>query len=329
MNECLQFLQAPASKVIELSNEILQCCIFLGDVLVGRRIGFVGLGVMGKPMSMNLTRAGHTLTVYDHHDANMRELERLGASPAQSSEEVAERSDLVITMLPDSPNVEEATLGPNGIFNRIKTGSTYIDMSTISPIVTRRIAEIARSRGVVMLDAPVSGGEKGAREASLTIMVGGASKDFDDCLPILRVLGKEIIHCGEIGAGQVVKACNQILVAGVLEAASEALVLGSKAGVDPAVVLKVIASGYAVRVLDARGPFLLKRDFRPGFKVRLHHKDLSIAMAIGAEYNAPLPVTGLIREMMGAMKALGREEYDHSGIITILEDLAGRDAAKS
>jgi 2-hydroxy-3-oxopropionate reductase len=322
-------LASSTSKVIELSNEILQCCIFLGDVLVGRRIGFIGLGVMGKPMSMNLIRAGHTLTVYDHHDANMRELERLGASPAHSSKEVAEKSDLVITMLPDSPNVEEATLSPNGIFNGVKAGSTYIDMSTISPIVTRKIAQMARSKGVVMLDAPVSGGEKGAREASLTIMVGGASEDFDACLPILQALGKDIIHCGEIGAGQTVKACNQILVAGVLEAASEALVLGTKAGVNPAVVLKVIASGYAMRVLDARGPLLLKRDFKPGFKVRLHYKDLSIAMAVGAEYNVPLPVTGLIREMMGAMKALGREEYDHSGIITILEDLAGRDTTES
>jgi 2-hydroxy-3-oxopropionate reductase len=312
-------------EVTELSNMILRCYIFLGDVLVGQRIGFIGLGVMGKPMSMNLIRAGHTLTVYDHHDANIRELEKLGASPAHSSKEVAERSNVVITMLPDSPNVEEATLGANGIFNGIEAGCTYIDMSTISPIVTRKIAEIARGKGVVMLDAPVSGGEKGAREASLTIMVGGASKDFDDCLPILQALGKDIVHCGGIGAGQTVKACNQILVAGVLEAASEALVLGSKAGVDPAVVLKVIASGYAMRVLDARGPLLLKRDFKPGFKVRLHHKDLSIAMAVGAEYNVPLPVTGLIREMMGAMKALGREEYDHSGIITILEDLAGRD----
>lgn len=289
-----------------------------------RRIGFIGLGVMGKPMSMNLIKAGHALTVYDHHQENIFELEKLGARPATSSMEVAERSDVIITMLPDTPNVEEAAVGSHGIFTGIKAGSTYIDMSTISPMVTRKIAEIARGKGVAMLDAPVSGGEKGAMEASLTIMVGGGKKDFDDSLPILQTLGKNIIHCGGIGAGQTVKACNQILVAGVLETASEALVLGIRAGVDPAIVLKVIASGYAMRVLDARGPLMLKGDFRPGFKTRLHYKDLSIAMALASEYNVQLPVTGLVREMMGAMKALGREEYDHSGILTILDDLAGK-----
>lgn len=290
---------------------------------MGRRVGFIGLGVMGKPMAVNLIKAGHVLTVYDHHDANIRELEKLGAKPARSSKEVAETSDVVITMLPDAPNVEDAAFGSNGILSGIRAGSTYIDMSTISPIVTRKIAEAAAGKGVGMLDAPVSGGERGAREGTLTIMVGGTSKDFDGSLPVLQALGKSIVHCGGVGAGQTVKACNQILVAGVLEAASEALVLGTKAGLDPAIVLKVIASGYAMKVLDARGPLMLKGDFKPGFKTRLHYKDLSIAMAAAAEYNVPLPVTGLIREMMGAMKALGRGEYDHSGIITILEDLAG------
>jgi 2-hydroxy-3-oxopropionate reductase len=297
--------------------------IATGDVSVGRKIGFIGLGVMGKPMAMNLIKAGHKLTVYDHHDINMSELAKLGASVANSPKEVAKESDIAITMLPDSPQVEEAALAQNGILNGIKAGSMYIDMSTISPITTRKVAEIAARNGVAMLDAPVSGGEKGARQATLTIMVGGTSRDFDDCLPVLQALGKNIIHCGKVGAGQTVKACNQILVAGVLETASEALLLGTKAGVDPAVVLKVIASGYAMQVLDVRGPFLLQRDFKPGFKTRLHYKDLSIAMEVGSEFNVPLPVTGLIREMMGAMKAVGREEYDHSGIITILEDLAG------
>jgi len=283
---------------------------------------------MGKPMAANLIKAGHVLTVYDHHDVNINELVGFGARPAKSSKEVAEASDVVITMLPDAPNVEEAALGSDGILSGIRAGSTYIDMSSISPIVTRKIADTAAKKGVGILDAPVSGGEKGAREGTLTIMVGGASKDFDASLPILRALGKNILHCGGVGAGQIVKACNQILVAAVLEAASEALVLGTKAGVDPAIVLNVIASGYAMKVLDARGPLLLKGDFTPGFKTRLHWKDLSIAMAAAAEYNVPLPVTGLIREMMGAMKALGRGEYDHSGIITILEDLAGTKVTK-
>lgn len=287
-----------------------------------QKIGFIGLGIMGKPMSKNLVKAGHVLTVYDHHVSNMKELEKLGARAAHSSKEVAERSDLVITMLPDSPEVENAVLGPQGVFEGIRSGSTYIDMSTISPFTSRKLAEAAKEKNLKILDAPVSGGESGAIEATLTIMVGGAKNVFDECLPILQVMGKNIVHCGELGSGQVVKACNQILVAGVLEAASEALVLGAKAGVPPETVLKVIVGGYAMRVLEVRGPHVLKRDFKPGFKTRLHYKDLGIALAAGSGYGVSLPVTSLIHEMMGAMKVSGRGEYDHSGIITILEDLA-------
>lgn len=287
-----------------------------------RNVGFIGLGTMGKPMSMNLVKAGHVLTIYDHHVSNMKELEKIGASPARSAKKVAEKSDVIITMLPDSSNVEEAVLGHEGVFDGIKPGSTYIDMSTISPTTTKRLAEAAKARDVRILDAPVSGGEKGAVEATLTIMVGGAEEIFNECLSIFQVMGKNIVHCGEIGSGQVVKACNQILVAGVLEAAAEALVLGTKAGINPALVLKVIAGGYAMRVLDVRGPLILKRNFKPGFKTNLHYKDLGIALAAGSEYGASLPVTSLIHEMMGAMKVAGHGEYDHSGILTVLEGLA-------
>ncbi len=189
--------------------------------------------------------------------------------------------------------------------------------------------KLRRQNKSVVLDAPVSGGEKGAIDATLTIMVGGDKQVFDDYLPVFQVMGKNIVYCGKIGSGQVVKACNQILVAGVLETASEALVLGAKAGVDPEIVLKVIAGGYAMRVLDVRGPLVLKRDFKPGFKTRLHYKDLSIALAAGSEYGAPLPVTSLIHEMMGAMKVLGRGETDHSAVITLLEDLAKVEVKKS
>ncbi|MGA2784929.1 MAG: 2-hydroxy-3-oxopropionate reductase [Candidatus Bathyarchaeia archaeon] len=287
-----------------------------------RKIGLIGLGIMGKPMAKNLLNAGHELVVYDVVDAPLRELEKLGAKIGRSSKEVAEQSDLVITMLPDSPDVEKAALGPQGVFEGIKSGSTYIDMSTISPVTSKKVAEAGKAKNLKILDAPVSGGEKGAIEASLTIMVGGSKTVFDECLPLFQVLGKNIVYCGGVGAGQVVKACNQILVAGVLEAAGEALVLGAKAGVDPQIVLKVIASGWAMRVLDARGPLLLKRDFKPGFKTRLHYKDLSIALSAGSEYGVSLPVTSLIREMMGAMKVSGRGDFDHSGIITVLEDLA-------
>jgi len=295
---------------------------------MGLKIGFIGLGIMGKPMSKNLIKAGHELTVYDLVEAPVRELEKEGAKIGGSSKEVAARSDLTITMLPDSPDVEKAALGPNGIFEGIKAGSTFIDMSTISPVTTKKLAEAAKAKGVRILDAPVSGGERGAIEGTLTIMVGGAREVFDACLPIFQAMGKNIVYCGGIGSGQVVKACNQILVAGVLEAASEALVLGAKAGVDPEVVLKVIAGGYAMRVLDVRGPLILKRDFKPGFKTKLHYKDLGIALAAGSEYGVPLPVTGLIHQMMGAMKFSGRGEYDHSGIITVLEELAKTEIKK-
>ncbi|MGB9023751.1 MAG: 2-hydroxy-3-oxopropionate reductase [Candidatus Bathyarchaeia archaeon] len=294
---------------------------------MGRKIGFIGLGIMGTPMSKNLIKEGHELTVCRR--GRSKELEQLGAKVVGTCKEVAEKADLVITMLPDSPDVENATLGLGGIFEGIKTGSTYVDMSTISPVTTKKLAQVAMARGVRTLDAPVSGGEKGAVEGSLTIMVGGAKEVFDDSLPIFQALGKNIVYCGGVGSGQVVKACNQVLVAGVLESASEALLLGAKAGVDPEIVLKVIAGGYAMRVLDVRGPLMLKRDFKPGFKTKLHYKDLEIALTAGFECGAPLPVTGLIHEMMGAMKTLGRGEYDHSGIITILEDLAKAEVKKT
>jgi len=289
---------------------------------MGRKIGFIGLGIMGKPMSKNLIKAGHELTVYDVVEAPIKELQALGAKAAGSSKEVAEKADLIITMLPDSPDVEKAALGSGGVFEGIHAGSTYIDMSTISPVTTKKLAERAKAKDIRLLDAPVSGGERGAIDGTLTIMVGGDKKVFEDSLSIFQTMGKTIVYCGDSGAGQVVKACNQILVAGVLESAGEALVLGAKAGVDPEVVLKVIAGGYAMRVLDVRGPLLLKRDFKPGFKTRLHYKDLGIALSAGSEYGVPLPVTALIHEMMGAMKVSGRGEYDHSAIITILEDLA-------
>jgi len=293
------------------------------------KIAFIGLGIMGKPMAKNLIKAGHDLTVFDIVQPAVEELEKLGASRARSSKEAASKGDLVITMLPDSPDVEKAVFGSEGIFEGIKPKSTYIDMSTISPVTTKKVAEAATTKQVRVLDAPVSGGEKGAIDATLTIMVGGDKQVFDDYLPVFQVMGKNIVYCGKIGSGQVVKACNQILVAGVLETASEALVLGAKAGVDPEIVLKVIAGGYAMRVLDVRGPLVLKRDFKPGFKTRLHYKDLSIALAAGSEYGAPLPVTSLIHEMMGAMKVLGRGETDHSAVITLLEDLAKVEVKKS
>lgn len=294
----------------------------LGTKSMTRKIGFVGLGIMGKPMAKNLLKAGNEVTVFDVLDAPLREVEKQGATVSHSSKELAQKNDIVISMLPDSPDVEKAAFAPDGIFEGIRAGSTFIDMSTISPITTRKLAEAAKSRGVRILDAPVSGGEKGAIDGTLTIMVGGERNVFNDCHPIFEVMGKNIVYCGGAGAGQVVKTCNQILVAGVLESASEALVLGAKAGVDPEIVLQVLKGGYAMRVLDVRGPLMLKRDFKPGFKTRLHYKDLGIALATGSEYGVPLPVTSIIHEMMNSMKTSDRGDYDHSGIITVLEGLA-------
>lgn len=298
----------------------------MGVIETSQKIGFVGLGIMGAPISKNLIKAGHEVTVCER--GRFKELKEFGAKVVPTCREVAEKTCLIITMLPDSADVENAALGPDGIFEGIQVGSTYVDMSTISPVTTKKLAEAAKARGVRILDAPVSGGEKGAIEAALTIMVGGSKEVFDDCLPIFQAIGKNIIYCGGTGSGQVVKVCNQILVAGVLESASEALVLGAKAGVDPEIVLKVIAGGYAMRVLDVRGPLMLKGDFKPGFKTNLHYKDLGIALAAGSEYGVPLPVTNLIHEMMGAMKTQGRGEYDHSGILTLLEDLAKTEVKK-
>jgi len=226
----------------------------LEDVAMGQKIGFIGLGVMGKPMSRNLIKAGYELTVCKHvAEGPVKELESAGAKVAFSPKEVARRNDVVITMVPDSPDVENVTLGPSGIFEEMRPGSTYIDMSTISPVSTKRFAEAAKAKGVRILDAPVSGGEKGATEATLTIMVGGSREVFNKCLPIFQAMGQSILYCGESGSGQVVKACNQIVVGAALESTSEALVLGAKAGVDPETVLKVIAGGYAARVLEIKG----------------------------------------------------------------------------
>jgi 2-hydroxy-3-oxopropionate reductase len=294
-----------------------------------KNVGFIGLGIMGKPMAKNLLRKGYRLTVYNRSRPPIVELEGLGARGVNSSKEVAESSDVVITMLPDSHDVEQVVLGSNGVSSGIKTGSILIDMSTISPITTKKIAGQLASLGVDMLDAPVSGGEKGAIEATLSIMVGGKKDVFEKCMEIFQALGRNIVHVGDVGMGQVVKACNQIVVALTLEAVGEALVLGYKAGVDPELIIKALGAGAArCWALEARGPNILDRNFRPGFKVRLHHKDLGIALATGKEFGVPLPVTSLVHEMFGALEVAGRGELDHSSVITLLEDLAKTEVRK-
>jgi 2-hydroxy-3-oxopropionate reductase len=286
-------------------------------------IGFIGLGIMGRPMSKHLINAGHTLVVYDIVPAAVADVVAAGAQAGTSVADVAARTPIIITMLPDSPDVQKVLAGPDGVFSAAKKGSLIIDMSTISPVVTRQLAEQAEKLGLRILDAPVSGGERGAIDATLSIMVGGPAELFQEALPLFQIMGKTIVHVGGNGAGQVVKACNQIMVAMQMEAMAEALVLGTKAGVDPAKIIEVLTGGYArSRVMEVRGPEILKRNFKPGFKVNLHYKDLNIALATGSEYGVPLPGTALVHELFGAMKVAGRGDYDHSGIITILEELA-------
>jgi 2-hydroxy-3-oxopropionate reductase len=278
-------------------------------------------------MAKNLLAAGYELIVHNRSREPVDELVTKGAEEAFSPKEVAERSQIIITMLPDSPDVVSVALGPEGLIEGVSDGDIYIDMSTIAPSVAVRISEAMAQRGVRCLDAPVSGGDVGAINATLSIMVGGDGETFNQVLPILEALGKTITLCGPSGAGQTVKACNQIQVALNFAGMAEALVLGAKAGVDPAIILQVLSGGYAqTRVMDVRGPRVIRGDFQPGFKSKFHYKDLNIIMKTGKDYGVPLPVTGLVHELFGALVAAGRGDLDHSGIITVIEGLAGIEA---
>jgi 2-hydroxy-3-oxopropionate reductase len=285
------------------------------------RIGFIGLGVMGRPMARNLLAAGYRLVV--HGRSNMDELVDAGAAPASTPAEVGERVAVTITMLPDSPQVQEVLGGEEGLLTTAPRGSLVVDMSTISPVVTQELAARAGERGVGYVDAPVSGGDVGAREGTLSIMAGGSEEDFERARPLFEALGKTIVHVGDTGAGQVVKACNQVVVALVIEAVSEALVLGSKAGVDPATIVRVLSGGLAAnRVMEMRARNFLEHDFEPGFRIDLHHKDLGIALATAREYGVALPATAAASEMLQALRARGLGDRDHSALLTFVEDLA-------
>ena len=294
------------------------------------KIGFVGLGIMGTPMVKNLLNAGYELVVHDLNRDAVRNLVAAGAEPANSPQEVAQKSQVMITMLPDSPHVEAVALGPDGLIEGVSVGDYYLDMSSIAPSTAIKVAEEMAAVGVKCLDAPVSGGDVGAINATLSIMVGGDENVFDEMQPIFQALGKTITLCGQNGAGQTVKACNQIQVAANFVGLAEALVLGAKAGVDPAIIVEVLSGGYAqTRVMDVRGMRIVHGDFEPGFKSRFHFKDLNIIMKTGNDYGVPLPVTSLMHELFAAMMAAGRGDMDHSGIITVLEDLARVEARSS
>jgi 2-hydroxy-3-oxopropionate reductase len=286
-------------------------------------VGFIGLGIMGKPMARNLLKTGYPLVVHNRSRAAVDELSKEGAQSTATSEEVGARSDVVITMLPDSPDVELVYAGEHGVFAGAKAGMLLIDMSSISPVVARKLAGEAETRGLDMVDAPVSGGEAGAIGATLSIMIGGKASAVERAMPIFQALGKNIVHVGDAGAGQVTKAANQMVVGTTIAIVSEALVLAAKAGVDPAKVRQALLGGFAQsKILEAHGQKMLERNFKPGFRIRLHEKDMKIALATGSEYGVPLMVTSQVAQMMTAMKSMGNGDLDHSGLVKFVEELA-------
>ncbi len=286
-------------------------------------IGFIGLGIMGKPMARNLLKAGYSLVVHNRSRTAVDELSKEGAQPAANSRDTAARSEIIITMLPDSPDVELVYAGEQGVFSSVKPGSLLIDMSSILPGVTRKLAAEAEKRGCDMLDAPVSGAEVGAIGATLSIMIGGKVSAVERAMPIFQTLGKNIVHVGDAGTGQVTKTASQMVVGTTIAIVGEALVLAKKAGVDPAKVRQALLGGLAQsRILEVYGQKMLQRNFKPGFRIRLHEKDMKIALATGSEYGVPLMVTGVVGQMMTAMKAMGNGDIDHAGLVRFVEELA-------
>ena len=291
------------------------------------KIGFIGLGIMGRPMSKHLLKAGYELVVHDVNREAVADVVAAGAVEARTSVEVAQNSSVIVTMLPDSPDVESVALGPDGIIEGVSKGDIYVDMSTIAPSVAVSVGEAMAEKGVKCLDGPVSGGDVGAVNATLSIMVGGDEKTFETVRPIFEVMGKNIVLCGPLGSGQIVKAANQVLVAVTIAGVSEALTLGAKAGVDPLKIVQVLSGGLArCGILENRGERMVRGDFDPGFRIRLHYKDLNIIMKTGNDYGVPLPVTSVVHELFNTAVVKGRSELDHSGLLTVVEDLAGIEA---
>ncbi|WP_034388826.1 2-hydroxy-3-oxopropionate reductase [Deinococcus sp. YIM 77859] len=290
------------------------------------RIGFIGLGIMGLPMARNLMKAGYRLTVHNRGPEPEQALAAEGAQVARTAREVAERSDIVITMLPDSPQVEEVVLGENGVAQGLPAGGLYIDMSSVAPATARKVAQALRQKGADSLDAPVSGGQVGAEEATLSIMVGGSEEGFKRARPVFEAVGKNIVYIGGPGAGQVTKICNQIVVALTIQAVAEALTLARKSGVDAAKVREALLGGFAQsRILDLHGQRMLNGNFQPGFRVSLHRKDLRLALEAGREGAVPLPATANVAELMNSMIAQGMGDLDHSGLAALYARLAGLD----
>jgi len=287
------------------------------------KIGFIGLGIMGKPMTKNLLKAGYEVVVYDIVAAAVEEVVKAGATAGKSPADVASQAPVIITMLPNSPQVKEAVLGKNGVVEGAKAGSIVVDMSSIAPLAAREVAVELQKKGVRMIDAPVSGGEPKAIEGTLSIMCGGSQADFDECVPILKCMGASVVLTGDIGAGNVTKLANQIVVALNIAAMSEALVLATKTGVSPNLVFEAIKGGLAgSTVLNAKAPLVMDRKFDPGFRINLHIKDLANVMETAHEVGVPLPLTAAVMEMMQALKVDGMGNLDHGALIRYYEKMA-------
>jgi 2-hydroxy-3-oxopropionate reductase len=287
------------------------------------RVGFVGLGLMGLPMARNVLRAGYQLTVYNRTAAKADPLVAEGARRAATPAEVARQTDIAVTIVTDSPDVESVVEGEQGLLAGASSGMTWIDMSTISPDVTRRLGAAADAKGVEALDAPVSGGPPGAGAGTLSIMVGGKLEVFDASLPLLQTMGKTIVRVGDLGAGQVTKACNQVVIAATLAGIAEALVMGAKAGVDPALIRQALMGGYAgSRLLEVHGERMIQHAFDPGFFVRLHNKDLYIVLEMARSLSVSTPVTALAAQHFNALIADGDGELDNSAMLKVYERLA-------
>jgi 2-hydroxy-3-oxopropionate reductase len=287
-------------------------------------MGFIGLGIMGRPMAGHLVDAGYAVTVWNRTRNKMAPLVERGATAGESPQDVAARSDITITMVADTPDVLEVILGPQGVLHGVRRGSIVVDMSTISPVATRQIAQKLSERGAEMLDAPVSGGEKGAIDAALSIMVGGKPEVFERVLPVFQKMGKAIVHLGEIGAGQVTKACNQLVLSLTLLGVAEALTLARKSGVDPAKVRAALLGGFAQsRVLELHGQRMLDQNFEPGFRTRLYHKDMGIVMETGRSAGMPLVGGALAAQLYQVAMNQGLGEKDYSVLARIVARLGG------
>lgn len=292
-------------------------------------IAFIGLGIMGRPMAKNLLKAGHQLVVHNRTASRMDELAAAGAEKASSPRDAASRADVVITMLPDGPDVEEVVLGKNGVLEGAAAGTTVVDMSSISPLVAQKVGAACEAKGVEFLDAPVSGGEPKAIDGTLAIMVGGKPPVFKKIEPILRNMGSTVTYTGPVGAGNVTKLANQIMVACNIAAMGEALALAAKAGLDPEVVFNAVKAGLAgSAVLNAKAPMVYSRNFKPGFRIRLHQKDLRNALLAGESLKVSLPLTGTVQNMLVSLINNGKGDLDHSAIVQFTEQASAVEVKK-